>query len=178
MRPAPRVAIFMPPTMRGRGEPTGALRGLGLEQLVGVQLRPLRERADRLEQRAPERSEAVLDTGRRTANALACDEPVRLELAQRLRQHLLADAADPLLQIGVTPRALPERVDDHDRPGVRHEAEGGARRAIREEHVVAHAPMVGRTAESSALGTMRGVAPDQTYRERRPASALGGHAAC
>ena len=63
-------------------------------------------------------------------------EPVALELAHRLRQHLLADAADSLLKLGVAAWAFSQRVNDDNRPGVSDQAKRGARWAVRQKHVV------------------------------------------
>jgi hypothetical protein len=72
------------------------LRG---HDLVTVLEGPGPERVDRVEQRPPQRGEFVLHTGRRTTVRPPRHEPVELQPPQGLRQHLLADPADPSAQL-------------------------------------------------------------------------------
>src|SRR5579884_2774549 len=91
-----------------------ALRAL---DLVDVLVRPLRERGDGSAQRFSERREFVLDARRDFRVNRALDQAVAFEIAQRLREHLLRDAADHAAQLVEAPAlALREDTDNERRP--------------------------------------------------------------
>src|SRR5512132_3888276 len=46
------------------------------------------------------------------------DKPIPLELPERLRQHLVRDAADPPMQLAVTLRPVGQLMQDQQRPFV------------------------------------------------------------
>jgi hypothetical protein len=67
-------------------------------------------------QRRAERGERVLDARRYHGVDPPRHEPVALELAQRDREHALADPVDPPLQLGEAQRPLLEQRDRQQRP--------------------------------------------------------------
>jgi hypothetical protein len=81
-----------------------------------VLLRPLPQAAHRLADGRAERRERVLDTRGHFGEDGARDESVPFEIAERLRQHFLTDAADGALQVGEAARLAIEGIEDHERP--------------------------------------------------------------
>src|SRR5262245_26944728 len=90
--------------------------------LFQMRLGPLIEGAQRLGQRSPERRQSILDPGWNDRVDRSSDQPIPLQLAQRLRQHLLGHATDPPMQFAVTLGPLGQLMQDQQRPLV---ADGG-----------------------------------------------------
>src|SRR6185312_16261099 len=80
--------------------------------------RPGAELAHRLEQRAAEPGQFVIDARRNAGRHRAREQPVTLEGAQRERQHALRDRAQRLAQFIEALRSVAERRDDQHGPFV------------------------------------------------------------
>src|SRR5579871_911499 len=107
---------------------------LGLRALdfLHVVVRPLRERAERTAEGAAERRELVLHARLNLRVDGPLHQSVALEVAQRLRQHLLRDAADHAPQlVEAAVLSLGQDADNQRRPLVGDAIEDQARRTLR-----------------------------------------------
>ena len=129
-----------------RREPIGALEALArVDEVGGVLLSPSRKSTHRFEQRHPEIGQGVLGSRRRGPQCPLVDQAVGFELVQGLSEHLLADATDPGLQVGVPGRPAAEGDDNGHRPRVGDQLECRSGGAVLHEDVVGNHPCrVGR----------------------------------
>src|SRR5205085_10825042 len=88
-----------------------------------------------LHERMAKRCQRVFDARRHLGIDAARHEAVLLELAQRLREHLLRDTADAAAQLVEAGRPLDEDREHEDRPLVADLREHLARRAAGAHHV-------------------------------------------
>ena len=100
---------------RGDGRPR-IVGGPGRADVVGVRHRPLHQRPDRLEERAPERRERVVDARWHDRVHGSRHQPVALQPADRHGQHPLADPVDAAQQLREAPRSVTEQVDHEHGP--------------------------------------------------------------
>lgn len=103
-------------------------------QFRQVFFRPTAKALQRLDQRAPELGERVLYSRWHDRINLPLHEPVTLEAAQGLREHLLRDFADIALQLGITLGAAGEDLNGQRRPFVSDPIEDQARWAAGAEN--------------------------------------------
>ena len=87
-----------------------------LSDLVAVLARPRDERLDRVEQCGAERGELIVDPRRDDGKHRSVDEALAFELADREREHALADPVDLAAQFAEPARAVGEKADDEQRP--------------------------------------------------------------
>jgi hypothetical protein len=69
----------------------------------------------------------VLDAHRRLGNDEAIDDPFRLELAQTLRQHPIADVGDRDPKLGEPHPSLEEQLDHRARPSAADQLDGAVK---------------------------------------------------
>jgi hypothetical protein len=117
----PRVPIHASP-LRRRRIPPFTLAVIGTARSFDVRhvsSDPHPDAAHGFPEALAERRELIVDTGRHRGVDIACHKAIAFELAQRLRQHLVADPSDPSLQIGEAELAFAiERLDHQKCPFV------------------------------------------------------------
>src|SRR5207302_3393563 len=96
-------------------------------------LRPATERAKRLDQSSAESRKRIFNSWRHNRINFALHQAVSFQTAQRLSQHLLRDAADLAVQLGVTHRFFREQLDYNRSPFVCDAIEDEAGRTLRVE---------------------------------------------
>jgi hypothetical protein len=69
------------------------------------------------------------------------DQAIALELAKRLREHLLADPAYAIAKLAVSERAGAKPGDHYDGPRVGDKLQGRAGRAVLQKEVIATHPV-------------------------------------
>src|SRR5438477_11768918 len=92
--------------------------------------RPAAKNAQRIDECAAEAGERVFHFRRNDRMDFAQDQSVALEAAQRLREHLLRDAADRALKRRVALGSIRQDLDDKSRPFVRDAIEYDAGRTL------------------------------------------------
>src|SRR5438874_9997635 len=90
----------------------------GRDNLAFVLSAPADQPIDRVDERRAERREAILDRHRDGWVGGALDDAVALEVAQRDREHALADARYRAADVHEAPGAAVEQVDHEQRPFV------------------------------------------------------------
>lgn len=105
-----------------------------LQNRFAILPRPVREHPDWFIERATESGQLVLDPGWRLGVHAPLDESIRLQLPQRLRQHLARDTTDQIDQRSVPDRGVMEREQRHRRPLIRQDLDRRPSRAVSEEH--------------------------------------------
>ena len=78
--------------------------------------RPADETEHRLGERAAEFGGCILDPRRDLGVGPARDEPVALEVAERLGEHAMRDSVDAALQFGEPQRVVVQEADDEQTP--------------------------------------------------------------
>src|SRR5262249_55198431 len=101
----------------------------GVGNLALVAQCPVAERGHRLQQIAPERSQAVFDPRRNGGKYAARNQPVTFEATQRQRQHALRNAADRPAQFVEPQRSAAKPRHHQNRPLVADPGEHVAHRA-------------------------------------------------
>ena len=96
-----------------------------------MSFRPSAKHLQWIDQRAPEPGERVFHFRRDDRVDLAHDQAVALETAERLREHLLRDAANGSAQFRIAPGSVRQDLDDERGPFVRDAIEDHSRRALR-----------------------------------------------
>src|SRR3979490_2098591 len=92
--------------------------GTRRDNLAFVLSAPADQRIDRVDERLAERRQAILDRHRDRWIGGALDDAVALEVAQRDREHALADARYRAADVHEASGAAVEQVDDEQRPFV------------------------------------------------------------
>src|ERR1700682_4356822 len=80
--------------------------------------RPAAKNSQRIDQRTAEAGERVFHFRRNDGMDFAQNESVTFQAAQRLREHLLRDAADRTLKRSITLRPIRQDLDDESGPFV------------------------------------------------------------
>src|ERR1700716_222154 len=86
--------------------------GTRRDNLAFVLSAPADQPIDRVDERRAERRQAILDRHRHAWVGGALDDAVALEVAQRDREHALADAGYRAANVHEAPRAAVQQVDD------------------------------------------------------------------
>src|SRR5438270_9915129 len=90
--------------------------GTRRDDLAFVLRAPADQRIDRVDERLAERRQTILDRHRDGWVGGALDDAVALEVAQRDREHTLADARYRAADVHEAPGAAVQQVDDEQRP--------------------------------------------------------------
>lgn len=109
------------------------LQDLGAVALAPV-LHGIQDRAHAL----PKLRKGVLHTGRDLGVDGTGDDPIRLQLTQSVREHLLADALQALMQFVEAPWALHQVSQNQQLPLAPDELDRGLHRAIRQFRLCQH----------------------------------------
>jgi predicted glycoside hydrolase/deacetylase ChbG (UPF0249 family) len=123
------------------GSPDRLRTVLGVKDGVAVGLGPVSQHRDRVDQGTAELGELVFDSGRGLGVGMPGHQPAALEPAQRVREHLVGNAADQPGQLAVPSWLAGEAVQDHNGPLIRNDLNGQPGRAVGQEHVASsHEP--------------------------------------